>query len=195
MLGACMMLPMTKRPRSCANSSGADVYTLTPWELTGCTIASAESTSSPGQRGELAVRVLPLEKKVVCINGLCNGMSLRAASCVFDVHRTTIMNLLVRVGGRCDGIMTEHMRDLDCQRLELDELWTFCGKKQGRLRTLEERVNPELGDQYLFFAIDRDTKLVPAWALGKRDSVTALELLYGLRRSRRSSKTPWTGRP
>lgn len=110
-------------------------------------------------------------------------MSLRAAARVFGVHRTTIMSLLVRVGGRCDEIMAGHMRDLDCKRLELDELWTFCGKKQDRLKTLEERLNPELGDQYLFFAIDHETKLVPAWALGKRDQVTALELLYGLRRS------------
>ena len=129
------------------------------------------------------MRILPFEKKVDCINGLCNGMSLRAASRVFDTHRTTIQNLLVRMGDRCDEIMAEHMRDLDCKRLELDELWTFCGKKQGRLRTTEERLNPEIGDQYLFFAIDHDTKLVPAWALGKRDQVTALMMLYGLRRS------------
>jgi IS1 family transposase len=99
------------------------------------------------------------------------------------VHKITILNLLVRVGERCDAVMAEHMRDMDFKRLEIDEIWTFCGKKQGRLRTLEEKLNPELGDQYLFFAIDRDTKVAPAWALGKRDSVTALELLYGLRRS------------
>jgi len=87
-----------------------------------------------------------------------------------------------RVGKRCDGLMAEHMRDLDCRRLELDELWTFCGKKEGRLSP-EEKLNDELGDQYLFFAIDHDSKLVPAWALGKRDHVTALQLLYQLRRS------------
>lgn len=126
---------------------------------------------------------LPKDRKVNCINGLCNGMSLRAASRVFDTHRTSIMNLLVRVGERCDDLMNEHMRDIDSDRLELDELWTFCGKKQGRLKTLEERMDPKLGDQYLFFAIDYDTKLIPAWALGKRDHFTALEMLYGLRRS------------
>lgn len=128
------------------------------------------------------MRILAKEKKIAVINGLCNGMSLRACARVFNVHRTTIMNLLVRVGKRCDRIMAEHMHDLDCQRLELDELWTFCGKKQGRL-SLAQRLNPELGDQYLFFAIDRNTKMVPAWALGKRDNATALQLLYQVRRS------------
>ena len=124
---------------------------------------------------------LPKERKIQIINGLCNGMSLRACSRVFDTHRTAIQRLLVRVGAHCDELLTEHMRDLDLHRLELDELWTFCGKKQGRLRTLEEKLNPDLGDQYLFFAIDHKTKVVPAWAIGKRDSYTALQLLYRLR--------------
>ena len=96
---------------------------------------------------------LPFDRKVDVINGLCNGMSLRACSRVFNTHRTAIMNLLVRVGDHCDAIMDEHMHDIDSTRLELDELWTFCGKKQGKLGTLEERTNPLIGDQYLFFAI------------------------------------------
>lgn len=126
------------------------------------------------------MRVLPRDKKVDVINGLCNGMSLRAASRVFNVHRTTIQHLLVRVGERCDELMADHMRGVDCKHLELDELWTFCGKKEGRLSPAE-KLNDEIGDQYLFFAIDHDTKVIPAWALGKRDQVTALQLLYQLR--------------
>ena len=125
---------------------------------------------------------LPKERKVQVINGLCNGMSLRACSRVFGTHRTAIQRLLVRVGERCDELLTETMRDLDLLNLELDELWTFCGKKEGRL-SLREKLNPDLGDQYLFFAIDRASKVVPAWALGKRDQVTALQLLYRLRRT------------
>lgn len=124
---------------------------------------------------------LPTDRKVQIINGLCNGMSLRACSRVFDTHRTAIQRLLVRVGTRCDEVLTEQMRDLDLHRLELDELWTFCGKKQGRLKTLDEKLNPDLGDQSLFFAIDHKTKVVPAAAVGKRDSYTALQLLYRLR--------------
>ena len=126
---------------------------------------------------------LPKDRKVQVIDGLCNGMSLRACSRVFHTHRTAIQRLLVRVGARCDQLLDEQMRDLDLDRLELDELWTFCGKKQGRLRTLEERANPDLGDQYLFFAIDHKTKVVPAWAIGKRDQQTATLFLYRLRHS------------
>lgn len=40
-----------------------------------------------------------------------------------------------------------------------------------------------LGDQFLFFAIDHDTKVVPAWAVGKRTNETALAFLYRLKGS------------
>ena len=36
--------------------------------------------------------------------------------------------MLVRGGEHCDDLMAEHMRDIDSERLELGELWTFCGK-------------------------------------------------------------------
>ena len=78
--------------------------------------------------------------------------------------------------------MEENMRKIDCRDLEIDELWTFCGKKQARLRG-EEISNPDLGDQYCFFAIDRTTKVIPAWGLGKRTNETALAFLYRLRNS------------
>lgn len=128
------------------------------------------------------MRVIERERKVAIINGLCNGMSLRATSRVFNTHRTAIQNLLVRVGQRCDGLMVEHLHGLDCKNLELDELWTFCGKKQRRLRH-DERRNTDMGDQFVFFAIDRDTKVVPAWSVGKRTSETALAFLYRLKGS------------
>ena len=44
----------------------------------------------------------------------------------------------------------------------------------------QEKTDPSLGDQYLFFAIDNETKLVPAWALGKRNGATAREFLRRL---------------
>jgi len=133
------------------------------------------------------MRVIEKERKVAIINGLCNGLSLRAASRMFDTHRTAIQNLLVRVGQSCEWIMAEHMKGIDCRNLEIDELWTFCGKKQARLRGAE-LYDPHLGDQYVFFAIDHETKVIPAWALGKRDGKTALAFLYRLKSSLNGTK-------
>lgn len=122
---------------------------------------------------------LPFSRKVQIVDGLCNGLSLRACSRIFETHRTAIMRLLVRVGDRCEQILADQMRNLSPNYLELDELWTFCGKKQGKLSPAQKE-NPELGDQYLFFGIDPETKVIPAWSLGKRTSETALDFLCKL---------------
>jgi IS1 family transposase len=63
----------------------------------------------------------------------------------------------------------------------VDEIWTFVQKKQAQL-TEEERDNPELGDQYVFVAIDAETKLIPTFLVGKRDGQTALQFLIALQK-------------
>ncbi len=58
------------------------------------------------------------------------------------------------------------MRNLNCQRLQLDELWAFVGMKQKRASQLADRG--EFGDAYTFVALDADTKLVPCFHVGRR---------------------------
>jgi len=87
------------------------------------------------------------------------------------------MRLAVRVGGRCTEILNETMRNLRCQRLQVDEIWTFVQKKQARL-TFDERHAPGVGDQYVFVALDADSKLVPHF---ERNMVTAYKMMDTLR--------------
>jgi IS1 family transposase len=107
---------------------------------------------------------------------------------VLNVHRTTTVNILERVGAYCEEIQAEHMRNLSLTDLEIDEMRTFVKKKQGRL-TVEEKRNSTIGDQYLFFAVDRSTKLVPAWTVGKRDMNTTFEFIRNLRRCMNGCQT------
>ena len=44
-----------------------------------------------------------------------------------------------------------------------------------------EQVNAELGDQYVFVALDADTKLVPAFRVGKRTARLAASFMMELR--------------
>jgi IS1 family transposase len=60
------------------------------------------------------------------------------------------------------------MRDLRPDHWQIDEIWTFCRKKERHL-TAEEQATGLWGDQYLFLAVGHDTKLVPAFVIGKRD--------------------------
>jgi IS1 family transposase len=90
---------------------------------------------------------------------------------MLGVHRDTIMRLGLRVGEGCANLLNEVMVNLPCERLELDELWAFVGKKQRHVRETDDASR--VGDTWTWVAIDATTKLVPSFMTGKRDSATA----------------------
>jgi len=114
--------------------------------------------------------VLTTEKQVAVISALAEGSSIRSIERMTNIHRDTIMRLGIRVGQGCAGILDSKMRDLSCDQLQFDEIWGFIGKKQ---RHLGLNDAAELGDVWTFCAIDAETKLVPAFKVGKRDAKTA----------------------
>jgi len=121
-------------------------------------------------RGWGMANALNTDKKIAVIASLAEGSSIRSIERITGVHRDTIMRLGVKVGQGCTALMDEKMRNLPCRRLEMDEIWGFVGKK-------EKHVKPEddssIGSVWTFCAIDAETKLVPAFRVGKRDAATA----------------------
>lgn len=115
---------------------------------------------------------LPMEKKIAAVAALAEGTSIRSVERMTGIHRDTIMRLGVRVGQGCTELMDSMMRNLSCERLQLDEIWQYVNKHQGRL-TKEDDASQK-GDFYTFVALDADTKLVPAFRTGKRDAYNTL---------------------
>src|SRR5437870_2888763 len=114
--------------------------------------------------------VLNTDKQIAVISALAEGSSIRAIERITGVHRDTIMRLGVRVGKGCATLLDQKMRDLPCQHLQFDEIWGFIGKKERHVRPED---NPQMGDAWTFCAIDADTKLMPAFKVGKRNAETA----------------------
>jgi IS1 family transposase len=114
---------------------------------------------------------LPRDKQIGVISALVEGCSMRATERMTGVNRETIGTLLLRVGDGCADLMDEKMRDLGCDRLEIDELWAFVGKKQRHVTAEDDRGR--VGDTWTFVALDADTKLVPSFLVGKRDAESA----------------------
>ncbi|MGD0974093.1 MAG: hypothetical protein ABR866_08400 [Candidatus Korobacteraceae bacterium] len=113
--------------------------------------------------------ILPTDKKIAVIGALAEGSSIRSIERITGVHRDTIMRLGVKVGQGCTALMDAKMRDLPCNRLEMDEIWGFVGKKDRNVRPGEMQV----GNVWTFCVIDAETKLVPAFKVGNRDAATA----------------------
>lgn len=109
---------------------------------------------------------------------LVEGNSIRSIERITGVHRDTIMRLMERIGLKCYKILDLYMRQLTCQEIECDELWTFIQKKQ---RKLKPEDNPDWGDQYCFVALDPRTKLIPVFTVGKRNFETTREFIAELR--------------
>lgn len=114
--------------------------------------------------------VLSTDKKIAIIGGLAEGSSIRSIERITGVHRDTITRLGVKVGQGCTALMDSKMRNLSCNRLEMDEIWGFVGKKDRQARMGD---SSEVGSVWTWCAIDAETKLVPAFMVGDRSPATA----------------------
>jgi IS1 family transposase len=110
---------------------------------------------------------------------LVEGVSLRSVTRLTGVHRTSAMRLMLRAGDRCRRLLDRRMRGLNLTHLEVDEIWTFVLKKQGRLG-IAEAGDDTIGDQYLFMALDQRTKLIPSFLVGKRTALNAQAFMEDL---------------
>jgi hypothetical protein len=70
------------------------------------------------------------------------------------IHRDTILRLLVRTGDECQRFVNEHIKHVQAQQVQVDEIWTYVFKKQARISVDEKAAG--IGDQYIFAGIDSD---------------------------------------
>lgn len=109
------------------------------------------------------------------------GMSIRATCRVTGISKPTVTKLLTDIGPVVADYQGQTMRGLRCQRVQVDEIWTYVGMKARKVPE-ERRGEFGIGDVYTFTAIDADTKLAPTWLLGRRDLDTASRFLLDLGR-------------
>jgi transposase-like protein/IS1 family transposase len=121
---------------------------------------------------------LPLDKAEAVLKMLLEGNSVSSVERITEVHHATILKLLVLAGEKCERIMAEKIRNVEVRDVECDELWSFIGKKQKRVRPEDDQ---NLGDAYTFVAIERHSKLVLNIAMGKRDQYTTNAFVEGIR--------------
>ena len=121
--------------------------------------------------------ILPREKQIEVLHHLVEGNTLRSTSRLSGVHRTTIMKLMVSFGQKCKAFMDSQLRGLTLEHVECDEVYTFVEKKQARLTTEEKAECHDIGEVYLWTALDAETKLVVSFLVGKRSADNARKLM------------------
>jgi IS1 family transposase len=123
--------------------------------------------------------VLKAAKRVAVISALVEGNSVNATVRMTGVAKNTILKLLVELGTVCAAYQDATLRELPCQRVQVDEIWAFCYAKAKNVPA-EKKGTFGFGDVWTFTAIDADTKLVPSFLVGLRDTGTANEFCMDL---------------
>jgi IS1 family transposase len=112
---------------------------------------------------------LPIEKRAQIIGLLVEGMSMRAVTRIVGCSINTVTKLLEEVGFACNMYQSEHLRNLNCKRVQCDEIWAFCYSKEKNVSREDKGVLGH-GDVWTWTAIDAESKLIVSYQVGKRDA-------------------------
>lgn len=110
-----------------------------------------------------------LKEAVMALRMLLEGMSLRAASRLTGLDRETILRAMIQAGEQCRAFMEANIHGVKAEQVELDEQWAFIYCKARTAKFIGRAEDSGVGDSYVFTAIDRSSKLLLCWHLGKRD--------------------------
>ena len=122
---------------------------------------------------------LSMEKRILVLKCLTEGMSIRATSRLTGVHQVTILNLLKLAGKVAAGYLDKTLWDLPCRRIQCDEIWSFVYAKE---KNVPFAMAPprKAGDVWTWIAECADTKLIVAWRVGNRTGRVARALMADL---------------
>ena len=106
---------------------------------------------------------LTSEKRASIVRALAEGNSIRATARLTDTSKATVLKLLVEIGEFCSIYQDHAHRNLKCQRVEADEIWSFVGAKQ------KNATKDGQGDLWTYTAICSESKLMVSYLVGARD--------------------------
>ncbi|MEM9881407.1 MAG: IS1 family transposase [Planctomycetota bacterium] len=122
------------------------------------------------------MRKLSTEKRAMILECLCEGNSVAATCRMLRVSKVTVLRLLADAGTLAVDFHDLKVRDLQCDRVQVDEIWSFVGAKQ---RQVDRGADAE-GSTWTWTAIDSDSKLLISYLVGKRDGGYAMEFAYDM---------------
>jgi|SRR3990172_7454693 len=122
---------------------------------------------------------LSTKQRAQIVAALVEGNSIRATSRMTGAAKGTVLKLLADLGKACAEYQDKTFHNLNCKRVQVDEVWSFCYAKG---RNVPEKYEDQFGfgDVWTFTAICADTKLVPCWKIGRRTAEHAAEFINNL---------------
>jgi IS1 family transposase len=120
---------------------------------------------------------LPDAKRLQILSMLVEGASMRSISRVVDVSINTVDRYLILAGQACAAFHDRAVKGLKSQRVQCDEIWSFCAMKEKTAKAKGADRPEDVGDVWTWTAIDADSKLIIGWLVGGRDAGYAYDFL------------------
>jgi hypothetical protein len=121
---------------------------------------------------------LDREKRLRILAALLEGNSERAIERMTGVQQKTIGRLALAFGMGAQRLHDRLSRDLACHLIQVDEIWSYVGKKQARV-TADDPA--DVGEAYTFVALDANSRFVISWHVGKRTEESAKAFMTDVR--------------
>lgn len=122
------------------------------------------------------MKQLTKEQRVAVIRCLVEGCSIRSTTRITKVSKNTIQKLTRELGEKVLEFQDGMFRNLNCERVQCDEIWNFCYAKEKNVPDKMKGL-PGVGSMWTWTAMDAQTKLIFSWKLGARDAVTGGEFM------------------
>lgn len=108
---------------------------------------------------------LTTEKRAMILTALAEGNSVNSTARLCQCSKVTVLRLLADAGTVCARWHDEHVRDLQAERVQCDEAWSFVGAKDKAVK----RGASGVGSVWTWIALDSDSKLAITYHLGARE--------------------------
>jgi IS1 family transposase len=122
---------------------------------------------------------LSTAKRAQIVKALVEGNSLRSVTRMVGCSINTVTKLLVDLGTACEAFHDAHVSNVPSQRVQCDEIWTFCYARRENVPDEYKGVFG-FGDLWTWVGQDADSKLVLSWRVGRRDINTAMPFMHDL---------------
>lgn len=129
---------------------------------------ACDQTFQEEREKPLGEMILAKDKAIMVLRLLVKGCFIRSTERLTGVHKNTIFSLLETVGEKCAILLAQKIQGLSVKEVQCDEIWGFVQMKEKTKRANGKQDDETVGDAWCYVAIERHSKLILAWHLGKR---------------------------
>lgn len=122
---------------------------------------------------------LDLKTRRQIVAALVEGCSIRSVCRMTGAAKGTVLKLVRMLGEACADYQDRAIRGLVIQRVQCDEIWSFCYAKDRNVpRSMEGQ--PGVGSVWTWTALDADSKLMLTYYVGDRSARSACAFMLDL---------------